>query len=196
MEATYQLVRNADIQGTNEKQPLHARVIPHGTRSITDMMSFAKSYSTLSTADVKASLQLISELLEQSLRDGYNVELDGIGFFSVSLGCRPVMEKSEIRSPSVRFRNVHFRLNGEMKRRLSTMHLVRSVEDKKKSYTAVEREERLRRHLSRERYITSRTYCGLNGCTKYQALKDLKRFVAEGKLLEGGERNSRIYLKV
>ena len=32
---------------------------------------------------------------------GYNVELEGIGPFSVSLKSRPVMEKNEIRAESI-----------------------------------------------------------------------------------------------
>ena len=54
---------------------------------------------------------------------GYIVELEGIGFFSISLSSRPVMDKSEIRSKSIHFRNVNFRYEKYLKKKLKTMRL-------------------------------------------------------------------------
>ena len=44
---------------------------------------------------------------------GYNVELEGIGTFSVSLKSRPVMEKNEVRAESIHFKDVKFRSSKE-----------------------------------------------------------------------------------
>ena len=52
---------------------------------------------------------------------GYNVELEGIGTFSVSLKSRPVMEKNEIRAESIHFKDVKFRSSKELRDRLKTM---------------------------------------------------------------------------
>jgi len=195
MKAKYQLVRTSDFNNNQEAQPLHPRLVSHKTLSVTDMMSYAKSYSSLSTADVKAALQLISELLEDALRHGYQVELDGIGYFSVSLKSRPVMDKEEIRSPSIRFKQVNFRLNKEMKRRLQGMELERDPEQRKEPFAPQEREQRLWNYLNRHPSISTSIYMAINRCTRYLALKDLNYWLKEEKLTEAGNRNTRIYLK-
>lgn len=196
MKAKYQLVRTSDFRGNREEQPLHARLVAHETVSITEMMDYAREYSTFSTSDIKGALELISQLLEKGLRDGYNVQVDGIGYFSVSLECRPVMDKKEIRSPSIRFRQVNFRLDKKMKGRLQTMPLERLSEEKKPVFSAEQRRQRLWNYLDRHYFISTRHYMGLNHCTKYQALKDLKEHVAAGKLKPVGERNSRLYTRM
>ena len=56
---------------------------------------------------------------------GYNVELEGIGTFSVSLKSRPVMEKNEIRAESIHFKDVKFRSSKELRDRLKTMPVFR-----------------------------------------------------------------------
>ena len=53
---------------------------------------------------------------------GYNVELEGIGTFSVSLKSRPVMEKNEIRAESIHFKDVKFRSSKEL-RDMATIRL-------------------------------------------------------------------------
>ncbi len=195
MKAKYKLIRATDVKGDNEPQPYYARITSTQTISITEMMDYARDYSTFSSSDIKGALQLISELLEQGLRDGYQVELDGIGYFSVSLDCRPVMDKKEIHSQSIRFRQVNFRLNKEMKHRLKTMSVTRAYEPSRKSYTPEEREERLIGYLSRHTTISTRVYMNMNNCTKYQALKDLRQQVKAGRLTVEGNKNCTVYLK-
>lgn len=48
-------------------------------------MKYAKSRSTYSEADIAGALQLITDLVTERLREGDNVEIEGLGFFSVSL---------------------------------------------------------------------------------------------------------------
>lgn len=195
MKAKYQLVRTPDFNNSPETQPLHPRLVSHKTVSITELMRHAKNYSSLSTADMKAALQLIAELLEDNLRHGFQVELDGIGYFSVSLKSRPVMEKEEIRSPSIHFKQVNFRLNKEMKIRLRGMELERDPEQRKEPFSPQEREQRLWNYLNRHPSISTSIYMALNRCTRYLALKDLNHWLEEEKLTEAGHRNTRIYLK-
>lgn len=195
MKAKYQLVRTSDFKKSNEEQPFHARLVPHGTVSITEMMEYAREYSTFSTSDIKGALELISQLVEQGLREGHNVLIDGIGYLSVSLECRPVMDKREIRSPSVRFRQVNFRLDKKMKRSLRNMPLERMPEKDKRKFSHEQRLQRLWAYLERHSIISRRQYMGLNQCTKYQALKDLNEQITAGNLETTGERNSRLYKK-
>lgn len=61
-------------------------------------------------AMVVGIMQAISNALGDWLAEGYNVELDELGFFSTTLKCtRPAIQKKDIRAESVRFETVKFR---------------------------------------------------------------------------------------
>ena len=74
---------------------------------------------------MKGILQLFQDMMVDFLMFGYNVELEGIGTFSVSLKSRPVMEKNEIRAESIHFKDVKFRSSKELRDRLKTMPVFR-----------------------------------------------------------------------
>jgi len=68
--------------------------------------------SSFTTGDIKGVLQLLQDMIVSELQLGNNVELEGIGTFTASLQCPPVMDKKEIRAESIRFRTVrYFRKN-------------------------------------------------------------------------------------
>lgn len=194
MGARYTLVRNPNPESSDETQALHARIVPYGTIGIDQLMENAQGRSTFTAADIRGALRLLSDLMAERLEEGYNVELEGIGFFSVSLASRPVMEKKEIRSESVHFKNVNFRCGKRLKDRLKNMPLVRLKEGKSNLIPPEERQQLLMHYLEKHHYITSSTYRGLVGCTKYSALQDLNHLVDEGMLEKGGYRSTRIYL--
>ena len=116
MTARYRMERNPDSGKNGNKMPLHPRLIPYETVSIKKLMKYAKSRSTYSEADIAGALQLITDLVTERLREGDNVEIEGLGFFSVSLQSRAVMSKTELRSESVRFKNVNFRCCQQLKK--------------------------------------------------------------------------------
>lgn len=195
MGAKYRMVENPDPTGSKEKRPLHPRIVPAGTVSIKELMVYGKDFSTYSEADISGALKLISDLVVRQLRQGYTVEIEGLGFLSVSLQSRPVMDKKELRSESVHFKDVNFRASSELKYRLKTMSLSRVKEEKRESYTEEEKYRRLQWYMDRNPYITVRKYCGLNACTEYAARKDLAAFVEEGTLYAGGTRHMTIYTR-
>ena len=177
MCARYRLVRNPDPTGEHKKQALHPRVVPYGTLRISDLMYQVESRSGLLAGDVKGVLQTLADVMADKLEEGYIVELERIGFFSISLSSRPVMDKSEIRSESIHFRSVNFRCGKYLKKKLKTMQRLR----------------RLTNYLSTHHYITCGDYRELTGCSKYRALQDLNQLIDEGKLTKNGYRSTRVY---
>ena len=193
MCARYKLAKNPDPTGNNSKQSLHPRVVPYGTVRIKELMRDIESRSGLSSADIKGALQVIADVMAEQLDRGYNVELEGIGFFSVSLTARPVADQKEIRSESIHFRNVNFRCSKYLKSKLKTMYLERVPESRGTLLSFDERISRLMDYLKSHHYITCGDYRGLTGCSKYLALKDLNQLIHEGKLAKGGYRSTRVY---
>ena len=121
MSANYKLVRNPNPnpEESGKSLPLHPRLVSCGTIHTDEFISRAKSRSSFSPADMKGILQLFQDMMVDFLMFGYNVELEGIGTFSVSLKSRPVMEKNEIRAESIHFKDVKFRSSKELRDRLS-----------------------------------------------------------------------------
>lgn len=193
MTARYRMERNPDSGKNGNKMPLHPRLIPYETVSIKKLMKYAKSRFTYSEADIAGALQLITDLVTERLREGDNVEIEGLGFFSVSLQSRAVMSKTELRSESVRFKNVNFRCCQQLKKALKTMPLTRMKSSGHCAPGMADREELLYRYLDENSYITVRSYRYLIGLSDYSARKDLAALVASGRLVKGGSRLFAIY---
>ena len=152
MCARYRMVRNPNPTGDKKKQALHPRVVPYGTISTEELMRDIEGRSGFSGADIKGALRVIADAMAFRLDEGYNVELDGLGFFSVSLVSRPVMDRKEIRSESVHFRNVNFRCGKYLKSKLKSISLERMPEGKGVLPSFDERStKRNRRNVRRKR---------------------------------------------
>ena len=195
MTAIYKMEQNPPKKGSGKKVVLHPRIVPRDTVSTDRLIEEASSRSTYTDGDLKGAVRLLSDMLKEKLRDGYNVYLDGIGYFSVSLKSRPVEDKKELRSESVHFKNVNFRCCARLKHELKTMPVERYKEPKVTDFSQEEKERRLLWYLERHAYITTMGYQGLNGCTQYMARKELKQFVTEGILIEDGTKRLCIYTK-
>ena len=193
MCARYRMVRNPNPTGDKKKQALHPRVVPYGTLHTDEVIKEAESRSGMSGADIKGALRVLADVMTSRLDQGYNIELDGLGFFSVSLTSRPVMDKKEIRSESIHFKNVNFRCWKYLKSKLKTMHLERIPEGKGVLPPFEERVRRLTEYLNTHHFITCSDYRDLTGCSKYRALEDLNKLINEGKLEKGGYRSTRFY---
>lgn len=193
MCARYRMVRNPNPTGDKKKQALHPRVVPYGTLHTDEVIKEAESRSGMSGADIKGALRVLADVMVSRLDQGYNIELDGLGFFSVSLTSRPVMDKKEIRSESIHFKNVNFRCGKYLKSKLKTMHLERIPEGKGVLPPFEERVRRLTEYLNTHHFITCSDYRNLTGCSKYRALEDLNKLINEGKLEKGGYRSTRVY---
>lgn len=182
MSAEYKLVRRPGMGKTDIKQPLYPRFAPWKTVRLKDLITSARGRSSFSSADITGMLQLVQDLMVDALMFGQNIELEGIGTFSVSLKARPVLDKKEIRAESVHFHDVTFRSATELRDRLRTMPLERSQQSERAGFSSEECEARTMEYLKTHPYISGKIYRGLCRCGKTKAAADLKRMTAEGKL--------------
>lgn len=183
MSAEYKLVRRPGMGETDVKQPLYPRFVPWKTVRLKDLIASARGRSSFSSADITGMLQLIQDLMVDALMFGQNIELEGIGTFSVSLKARAVMDKKEIRAESVHFQDVTFRSATELRDRLRAMPLERSQQSERIGFSPEECEARTMEYLKTHQYISGKIYRGLCRCGKTKAAADLKRMTAEGKLV-------------
>lgn len=193
MCARYRMVRNPNPTGDKKKQALHPRVVPYGTLHTDEVIKEAESRSGMSGADIKGALRVLADVMTSRLDQGYNIELDGLGFFSVSLTSRPVMDKKEIRSESIHFKNVNFRCGKYLKSKLKTMHLERIPEGKGVLPPFEERVRRLDGVSEHTPFYHLQRLPRPDRMLQIRALEDLNKLINEGKLEKGGYRSTRVY---
>lgn len=182
MAAMYKLAGTPKPLQDDNKQLYHARVVSNGTKTTKDIIKASRGLSTISPADIKGALQLFHDIMADFLMVGYNVELEGIGTFSLSAQCQPVTSKKEIRGESIHFKDVNFRSSKLLRDRLKATPFFKAAEDKREKFTPEQCENRLIAYLNTHDMINCSQYMGLCHCCKSKAEKDLKKFYEEGKI--------------
>jgi predicted histone-like DNA-binding protein len=195
MGAKYAMYENPNPQGDGKKQPLHARIVSKGTVRTEEIAEDIADACGYSTAVTKGMLDALAHIISRHLRRGYTVELNELGSFSISLKCRPVMDKKEIRSWSVYFGNVHFRGNKRLKERLKGLDLERAGEESSaSSFTAEQRKKRALYYLENHDYINRSLYIQINGCNPSTSNRDLKDLTENGQLKRLGSGKAVLYV--
>lgn len=197
MSVYYDLYQNPPQEG-KEEELLHARVVPKGTISTDKFLEIVHNATGFSQAILDGTLQAVTDELHRWLANGWIVEVGELGHFSLSLKCdRPVKDKKEIRSPSVRLQSVNLRVSNKFRKRFASMELER----KSSPYVShsgmpqSQRVEKLMEHLEKHGCIQRSDYELLVGVGKYEAVADLNRYIDEGLLRRYGSGKNVVYLK-
>lgn len=196
MGAKYALYENPNPKGDGKKQPLHARIVPKGTIHTQDIAEEIADSCGYSTATTKGMLDALAKVISKNLRRGYTVELDDLGSFSISLKCRPVMDKKELRSWSVHFGNIHFKGSKRLKEQLKPIDLERDSAAGATCYSPEQRKGRILNAAEGKDYFTAAQYIRLNGCNRTTAIRDLNELIEEEKIKKLGHGKTVLYVPV
>lgn len=195
MTAQYGLFRNPPHKGEKENDILHARIIPGRTIRIDRITNDISQCTSFSPGDVKGLLQAFADVLVMYLEDGDEVDLEGLGHFSVSLKCPKITTPRQVRAEEISFKSVNFRCSKEITDRLTVMRVERKPGSSKPvKYTAEDRKARIIQHFEKHDTIMSSDCMGINECTRYLALKDLKELMDEKKIIKEGYRKIAVYM--
>lgn len=196
MPVNYDFYKNPKLADKDERTHLHARVVPKGTVSSDELAKEIHDRSTLSTADITATLVALADITAEKLRDGQRVYIKGIGYLQMTLQCPPVESESEIRAESVRFKSVAFRPDAQLKERLSTTHFVRQADKShSKNYSTEEIDRLVARHFQQNETLTRNQFEALCGLTYSTAVRHLKRLREEGKIINIASQKHPLYRK-
>lgn len=116
MSIPYRLTPMKDNISKAPKKGYYAQVVTKGTVDTTSLCHLIANGCTLTVADLRAALEALSSSIANCLMDGYNVNLDGIGTFSVSAESKIVDSEDELRAPSVSVKNVNYRAAVSLKK--------------------------------------------------------------------------------
>ena len=197
MAADYDFRRKPNEKGDGEVQPLYPRIVSKGTIDSKRLFREIAEASSFTEGDLAGIMVAFQEKVSYYLSEGYHVKLGEIGYFSSSLKARPVMDKKEIRSPSVHFQNVNLRLGSKFRNRFNTMELERKASPyvSRSLMGEEERKEKLLLHLDKYGCITRADYESITGLVKHRAVSDLNRYLAEGMIRKYGSGKTVVYLK-
>lgn len=194
MAAKYDLYENPDPKQSGEKQALHARFVPTGKTSVTHLCERAANGNTFNPGEMKAMLECIIDRVVEELGMGYVVELGSLGTVSMTLESRPVMEKNEIRSASVRVKNLTLTVSKKMKRRIKGIALERNPYGwQSHKISEDEIELRMTKFFAGNLVMRSSDYCCLRECKRCKGIEELNAFIAAGKLERSGHGSTTVY---
>lgn len=195
MCAKYAFYKNPPNRETGETGSLYAKVVSGGKITTDKLADEIAQRSTFSSGDVKGVVKALSEMLHYHLSEGETVDIDGIGNFSVTLKTlKGITDPKQIRAESIRFNNVVYRTSPELKHKLKTIPLVRAVLPKRKDLAEEERLANILSKLKNERLVSSTDCMLFNHCSRYQALKDLKKLNEQGKITWLGRGKQKYYV--
>lgn len=125
MSIRYRLTEVKDNISSKPKKGYYAQVVTKGTIDTQTLCKQISSCCALSTADMTAAIIALSQQLTEFLLDGYNVNIEGIGTFSLSAESKVVEKKTDIRAQSVKVKNINFRSAVSLKKAMTKSKFIR-----------------------------------------------------------------------
>lgn len=188
--AKYKLQELPDMQGAG-KRKVYPRMVINRTLSLEDLTEKMKSHHrAFSPSTIEAVVMDLEDMMVEVLSMGYNVKLDGIGTFSLSLEFeddKPTEMQEEgdkMLYRKVGVKNVNFKVDPEMLEQLRRetglereMSGVKVI--KKNLYSREERIARALEVIERDGYITLTDYAYINNLCRTAASKELKDITSD-----------------
>jgi predicted histone-like DNA-binding protein len=190
MSVRFSLFDTPNPTGDKEKQLRHARLLASGTKTTANLCDAIAESCSLSAIEVRRVLDSLADHVALYLEDGHPVEVEGIGFFSVSLRSIGRSDEEGKKHLYVTINGVNYRCAVPLKKRLKKVKLEHVKREKRASYSREERKGRILSYVRENLNITGTKSMELNQCAKNRTISDLNELIAEGKLLRiGGGRN-------
>ncbi len=94
-----------------------------------DILEEISGGSATKKGELQSALTRIAACIEQKLKDGHNVTIDGYGTFQLTVQIKEGKEDSEFRAESVELKNVVFNANRQAKKRINAAGFERFNEE-------------------------------------------------------------------
>lgn len=193
MPAEYDL-REGLNGNDKERGTLHPHIISKGTIDSKQIAKDIASATTFSEGEVLGLIAAYENKISSYLKEGYEVKMGEMGYFSLKLKARPVRDPKEIRAYSISINNVNFKASAHLKKDMRGVPLQRARYGFSKSMKISQEEcrKRLLTYLESNPIIVRREYSAITGLLKNKALESLEEFRKEG-LIEKRGRGSQVY---
>lgn len=198
MSIRYSWYKNPQLKAGEEREGLHPRPLFNGMADTDSLAKEIENATSLTESDVKAVLMALSRAVGNSLAQGEQVHLDGLGYFMPTLTAEgKVTEEMPLRERSrkVRFKGISFRADSELQSRMGpiSFNCVSSHPLSGQPSDEVV-DTKLTEFFATHAYLSRRQLEGLCGIRTTTAVRLLRRLIDEGRLVNDGTRNQPIYL--
>ncbi|MCD7976255.1 MAG: HU family DNA-binding protein [Tannerellaceae bacterium] len=194
MAAYFKIVETPNPEKDGTQQPYHVRFSSKGTLKTKELVEEVSYGTTYTESDVYGMLSLLNTLLTRKLSAGYNVELTGIGVFTLSLQCPPEKEKKKIGAHNVTLRSIKFRPSKDLVKKVAQRITFQKRPEKDQiTYTIDQRKAFLQHYLAKHLFITAKCYRQQTHLSKTAASIELKQFIQEGWILREGKGPTTFY---
>lgn len=178
----------------NSKTDQHARVIPQGTKDTEFLCNIISEHTAFSPANVKDLLETLAYWMGYYLKEGYSVDISGLGHFTPTLRSKECIDTEGKKQLDIQIDTISYRCSALLKKEIQQARLEEVIRDINPKLEASQRKTNILAY-ARKHFSISCTACmQTNGCTRYTALQDLKELVTEGELIATGNGRQRIYI--
>lgn len=183
-----------------EKKKYHVRNTNKETICSKDLMHEASLYTSVSRSDWTAVVEGLIDVLVEKLGDGKRVHINGLGYFSVSIGSTESENPKNMTRRTVQVTGVNFQPEKSFKKSIiSRAHFVR---ERYKVHTVdlspIEVDGLLTEYFKEHRSITCvqmQQTCGMTRSTAYRRLKELTKG-DHPSLQREGYKNTTAYIPI
>ena len=180
----------------NDKpERFHPRVINQGSVDLQFLSKEIEKESTLTSADIEASLTAVTEKIRFHLLKGERVQIKGLGYFSVSLKCiKPDFDPKATRAENIKYKALKFKADKEMRIELQNLECKRLTKDLSSTMQGNEIIKKLGKYFKDNKYITRRIMESLCNITPITANRRLNYCIQNNILKNVGTRYNPIYI--
>ena len=194
-EVSYSIYEVYNLQQGKQQKMLQARINSAGTIDTKSLCQLITERSSISSADVKATLDSLNFFFEYYLSQGYSIQLDDLGIFSLGLKSTRKPETDKDNALTVKINGIHFRPSVNLKNQIVKFKLKHKPKKKSSEYPQDERLKRILYHVEKHHYIDLKTCAPLNKTSPHKAKDDLHLLTQNGQLEAIGRTNNRVYIR-
>lgn len=185
----------SELQSETDQKSYYARIVEKDIISFETVCEVISQRSTLSTADIKGTIDSLAYILNMAFLDGDGVQLGQLGTFLPSLQGKAITDKKKLPQHHFRINGIHVHPGKEFYKAMIGAKFVRLKEDEKIS-TIDERKRNIMQYLTIHSEAELLEISGLNRCSRSTALRDLNLLLKEGHLRKRVFGGGSLYSKV
>ena len=195
MAIVYDWYENPGVTDDSEEKTLHPRIFLNGKMSTDKLCRRIHDRSSLSVGDVKSAITMLAQICGEELREGREVQIEGLGYFSPILKCtQKVTHSTPHKSNKLALKTVGFRPDANLKGMLVGVQACQSKYTRhSQPMSEVEVDMRLREYFAEHDVMLRNDFQETCVMTRTTANRHLRRLLEEGKLQNIGRRTQPIY---
>ena len=195
MAIVYDWYENPNAEGESEERGLHPRPLLNGKVSMEQLYYRVHERSSLSVGDAKSAIDTLTQLCGEELREGREVHIEGLGYFSPTLeATQKVTRSTPNKHLKLRLKSISFRPDVRLKQAMTGVNAIRSKYTRHSlKLSEVEIDMKLKEYFADHDVLIRSDFQALCGMARTTANVHLKRLQQEGKLKNVGKPTQPIY---